>query len=377
VVQLAVEAHKKAVERGASEAERLFKLLAGGVALATVASVTQPLLSRLFARPAPVAMPAYDYVIDIYSDKVVITASDGSTTTLNTISDFNNWLNNVKGKKIRINVNTVVANDLVLTQNEYWIFGEWVDANVYVVEPNTTIVSFAPLGSGWEGYFVTNMSPDTGEYVDVSGFKLFAVYADVDIEGGPTFSVSNISVHILSSMYTWLVGVSGDVYTVCNWVYIFGATLRRAYIYANGELYMENVEGMGYGSAWLIVSLHETYLYNVVLGDVYEVYMCVRSAIMAPLPENTSQTFDLLSVTATNSEGTLYYTVEAFGLWRAADVGPLRLNANEPPPPGVTYSVDLNARRVTVTNSTSSPLGIVLAYRLEVHTWRRRSGWVE
>jgi hypothetical protein len=371
VVQLAVEARKKAAERGASEAERLFKLLAGGVALATMASVTQPLLSRLFARPAPVAMPAHDYVIDIYSDKVVISASDGTTTTLNTINDLNSWLKNVKGKKIRINVNTVVANDLVLTQNEYWIFGEWIDANVYVVEPDTTIVSFAPLGSGWEGYFVTNMSPDTGDYVDVSGLKLFAVYADVDIEGGGTFSVSNTSVRILSSTHTRLVGVSGDVYTVCNWAEVIGATLRRAYIYANGMLHMENVEGMGYGSAWLIVPPFETRLCNVVLGNVDEVYICARSAIMAPLPENTSQAFDLLSVTATNSEGVLHYTVEAFGLLRGADVGGLRLDANEPPPPGVTYSVDLSARRVTVTNSTSSPLGIVLAYRLEVHAWRR------
>jgi hypothetical protein len=330
-------------------------------------SIVRSIVEEIGVAPA---LPVFDYVIDIYSDKVVVTASDGTATTLNTVADLNDWLKSVRGKRIRINANVVVTQDLALTSNEYWIFGEWVRANVYVAEGNTTIISFAPLGSGWEGYYVTNMSMETGEYVDASGLKLFAVYADVDIEGGPTFTVNNISVRVLSSMYVYLIGVSGDVYAVCNWACVFGAVLRRAYIYAYATLHMENVVGMGYGSAWCIVSPCESTLINVVLGDVDEVYICARTAITAPLPANTSQAFDLLSVTVTGSMGALRYTVEAFGLWRVASAGDLWLDANEPPPQGVTYSIDLGTRSVTITNSTASTQDIVLVYRMEAHSWR-------
>jgi hypothetical protein len=364
VVKLAEEARKKE----AREEEKLLKVLAGGVSLATFAMVLQLLLSRLFARPAPVAMPAYDYVIDIYSDKVVITASDGSTTTLNTVADLNSWLMNVRGKRIMINTHVVVTQDLVLTSNEYWIFGEWVEAYVFVTERNTTIISFAPLGSDREGYYVINMDPETGEDTDVSGLKLFAVYADVDIWGSETFTVSNISVHILSSMFTSFNNVSGDVYAVGNYVQVFDSALRRAYIYALDSLWMDNVKGMGYGSAWCIVSLFESTLTNVALDDVDKVYICVRKPITASLQANTSQTFSLLSVTDTKNWRFLRYTVEAFGRWCSTVVGNLRIDANEPPPSGVTYSIDLSARSVTITNSTTSLQNIVLIYRLEVHS---------
>jgi hypothetical protein len=369
---MAVETRREVGKREAREEERLLKILAGGIALATIAVVLHLLLSRLFARPAPapapVAMPAYDYVIDIYSDRIVITASDGTTTTLNTVAELNDWLRNVRDKRIRINAHVVVISDLALTRNEYWIFGEWIDANVYVVEPNTTIVSFAPLGSGWEGYYVNNVSPDTGEYVDVSGLKLFAVYADLDIEGGETFTVSNISVHILSSMFTTLYAVSGDVYVVGNNVHVFSSSLRRAYIYAHDSLWMEDVKGMGYGSAWCIVSPIETALANVVLNDVDKVYICARSVIWISLYANSSQTFDLLDVTDTMNWRIMRYTVEAFGRWLSVVRGNLRLDANNPPPSGVTYSIDLSTKKVTITNSTSSLQNIILVYRLEVYS---------
>jgi hypothetical protein len=157
---------------------------------------------------------------------------------------------------------------------------------------------------------------------------------------------------------------------MCNWACIFGAVLRRAYIYAHGTLDMENVEGMGYGSAWCIVSPFETTFENVAIDDVDEVYIFARTAILDSLPANTSNTYSLLDVTVTGNSGDLCYTVEVFGRWRTARAGDLWLDANEPPPQGVTYSIDLGTRSVTITNSTASPQDIVLGYRLEVHSWR-------
>jgi hypothetical protein len=278
-------------------------------------------------------------------------------------------LKNVRGKRIRINTHVVVTQDLALTSNEYWIFGEWIEANVYVTESNTAIISFAPLGSYWEGYFVTNVSPDTGEYVDASGLKLFATYADVDISS-ETFVVGNISVHVLSSMFAHFLNVSGDVYVAGIYVEVYDAVLRRAYIYAHHSLWMVNVKDMGHGSAWCIVSPFETIFDNVVLDDVDEAYILARDTIVATLPANTSQEFDLLSVTVPRSGGVLWYTVGAFGRRRYTGAGNLWLEANEPPPQGVTYSIDLSARSVTITNSTTSQQDIVLDYWLEATVWR-------
>jgi len=312
--------------------------------------------------------PNFDYVIDINSSNVVIRDAYGNAAILNSVSDLNDWLKNVKGKKIRINANTVVVDDLYLTQNEYWIFGERIASNIYLREKNITIISFAPR------IYVTNY--EDGFNIDVSGFKLFAVYADVTIGSStPATPVSDISIHVLSSSRIVLDGVDGDVYLISNDITIFNSILRNAFIFASDALVMSYVSGGTSDSpaqgVWCIVSQASVVSFFIVsLDHVAKACISIRHAILATLGANSSKTFDLLKfIQQTSTTRYVRYTVEAFGLLREAYAGVtknINIRAVDPPPPGVTYSIDPSVQQVTITNSTSNAVSVMLVYRFEV-----------
>jgi len=320
--------------------------------------------------------PNFDYVIDINSSNVVIRDAYGNAAILNSVSDLNDWLKNVKGKKIRINANTVVVDNLYLTQNEYWIFGERIASNIYLREKNITIISFAPLTDYVTGTYVTNYDPDTRSYnIDVNGFKLFAVYANVDIESVPFTTVSDISIHVLSSSSIILDSVDGDVYLVGDDIKIYNSILRNAFIFASNTLIMDYVSGGTSDSpaqgVWCIVSQPSVVSFFIVsLDHVARAYISIRHAILTTLGANSSKTFDLLKFTQqTSTTRYVRYTVEAFGLLREAYAGVtknINIRAVDPPPPGVTYSIDPSVQQVTITNSTSNAVSVMLVYRFEV-----------
>jgi hypothetical protein len=358
---MAVEARRKE----AREEERLLKLLAGGLALATIAVVLQLFLSRLFARPAPAPAPVYDYVIDIYADKVVITASDGTTTTLNTVADLNSWLRNVRDKRIRINANVVVTSDLRLTSNEYWVFGEWINTNVYVAEPNTTIVSFAPLGNAWGGYYVSNMSPDTGEYVDASGFKLFAVYADVDIETPypvPPPTYMPVTIVVLSSGHTKLHGVESDVLVQGYYLEMVYCRLRNAYI----DVIVATLQSCDASGGHVVLIIREyTSLSQVDFSGAK--YFTGEIRFYRTVFVNPGQSVNI-NVPVLASSMYHYVFVENMGMLYASPLpSGVAMYFLAPLPSGVTYSVDAPNKRIVITNSTGESITVIVVYRLVVN----------
>jgi len=327
----------------------------------------------LLALKKPFA-PNFDYVIDINSSNVVIRDAYGNATILNSVSDLNDWLKNVKGKKIRINANTVVVDDLYLTQNEYWIFGERIASNIYLREKNITIISFTPLGADEDGLYVTNYDPDTDDYIfDVSGFKLFAVYADVDIQSDGSFTISDINIYILSSTRIILDTIDGNVYAIGDVIRIFNSILRKVFIFAFNELMLSNVSGGTSASLseWCIVSQALNVVFsNVSLRNVDVAYISVIGTILATIDANSSKTFNLLKFTETSVPRYVRYIVETFGEWREVIIGTtyIRVDVANPPPSGVTYSIDPSTQQVTITNSTPNVAKVMLVYRFEVFT---------
>jgi hypothetical protein len=363
---LAVEARRKE----AREEERLLKILAGGIALATIAVVLQLLLSRLFARPAPVAMPAFDYVIDIYSDKIVITASDGSTTTLNTINDLNDWLYNVRGKKIRMNVHTVIKgeeNSLALSSNEYWIFGEWIATYVNIYEPNTTIISFAPLGNDYDKCYVDNWSPFTGEYVDVSGLKLFAIHADLDIENPYTLPPSTyMPVHIvlLNTYSSYLLGTTGTVFVQGSYLDMQYCKLGLTFIDVASVWLLNCVAD----NAFVILkSRIDTYLRDVDFSNAIMVLYDIRFAIRADLQAGQSASIDLPLLKPASALGydftLLIEQVGVCNTYTAPDES-YYLHYLTPLPSEVTYTIDAPNKRIVITNSTTSTVSVGIFFRI-------------
>ncbi|MCC6056163.1 MAG: hypothetical protein LM583_05755 [Desulfurococcaceae archaeon] len=363
---MAVEARRKE----AREEERLLKILAGGIALATIAVVLQLLLSRLFARPAPTAMPAFDYVIDIYSDKIVITASDGSTTTLNTINDLNDWLYNVRGKRIRMNVHTVIRgeeNSLALSSNEYWIFGEWIATYVDIYEPNTTIISFAPLGNDYDNCYVDNWSPFTGEYVDVSGLKLFAIYADLDIENPyslPPSTYMPVYIVLLSTSYSRLLGTAGNVFVQGEYLSMQYCKLGYTFIDVNTVSLLNCVAD---NAIVMLKSRTHTILGNVDFSNAIMVLYDIRFAMSANLPAGQSASIDLPLLKPASVRGydfTVFIEqIGVFNTYTAPDAS-YYLHYLTPLPSGVTYSIDAPNKRIVIANSTTSTVSVGIYFRI-------------
>lgn len=302
--------------------------------------------------------PTFDYVININSNNIVISDAYGNTVaTLSTINDLNNWLKNVRGKKIRINVNTVVTNDLVLTQNEYWIFGEWINANVYILESSTTIYSWAPMGNSAMWIFVSNWNPDTGDYTEAHGLKLYVfTYADIDIEGSVgVFTLQNVVIYVASSLTSYIKYVSGDLYINGGYIWVSDAVLRNAYIVAWDVLYLTNVTGNG---NWLIISYSDTDVEQVSLDNVLSAYINLTRYDDITVNPNSSSTINLINL---GIGGT--YHVKVIGLLKQPTTS--TNTALDPLPSGVTWSINPDTAQLTITNNTSSAQNIVVVYCVE------------
>jgi hypothetical protein len=324
-------------------------------------SVVRSIVEGIGVAPA---LPVFDYVIDIYSDKIVVTASDGTATTLGSVVELNDWLKNVRDKRIRINAHVVVTSDLALTRNEYWVFGEWINTNVYVAEPNTTIVSFAPLGNAWGGYYVSNMSPDTGEYVDASGFKLFAVYADVDIETPypvPPPTYMPVTIVVLSTTRSLLIGTRGDVVVKGFYFEMDYCKLGNTFIDVDESWITYCVAD---NSFVVLISRRYTRLDNVNLDNVLGFLCDMRFLIYdVGVPAGGSISIDL-PLPRKNEDYDLY--IEQVGVANTYDApdGSYSLYYLTPLPSGVTYSVDAPNKRIVITNSTTSYVYVTVIFRI-------------
>jgi hypothetical protein len=308
----------------------------------------------------PISIPAFDYIIDIYADKVVVNDAYGNTVaTLSTVNDLNNWFKNVRNKKIRINANVVVTQDLVLTSNEYWIFGEWINANVYILESNTTIYSWAPMGNDVNDAYVSNWSPDTGDYTEAHGLRFYAfTFADVDIEGiEGGFTLQNIIIYVAYSSTSFIEYVSGDIYINGEYIYISDSVLRNAYIVAWMVLYFYNVKGNQ--GIWIIISCSHTDAEQVSLDNVLSAYMSLTRYEDIAINPNSSATINLL-----NFGGGGAYCVKVIGLLQQSTT--TTNTALNPLPSGITWSINPDTAQLTITNSTSQLQNIEVVYYVEI-----------
>jgi len=305
--------------------------------------------------------PVFDYVIDIYSDKVVITNPDGSTTQLSSISDLNNWLRNIAGKRIRVNANVEVYDDLILTPNEYWIFGEWIHGNIYLLSGKHTIISFTRLGDYLYGMktrkipcYITNYDPQIEDYVDISGSKIYSVYADLGLYGSPDMVLNDITVYILDSFGSYIEYINGDIYIQnCQELNILNSTLRNAYIEAD-FLRLSNVVSR-VGGVWFIKTrLHTAIDETVDPGDAFAT-LYLRVSGYVDVPANSSATIDLRTINCPT-----LYRVISIGIRKRSTSGIY----NDPLPSGVTYQFDEVNKKLVLTNNTSNSYDIDILYEI-------------
>jgi hypothetical protein len=300
---------------------------------------------------APRAPSMFDYIVDIYSDKVVVTASDGSTTELKSIDEFNNWLKDVTDKKIRINMNMRIAGDFYLTPNEYWIFGKRIDGNIYLLDGKHTVISFAPIS------YIANWRK--GVYYDISGSRIYILdYAEeVDISGTRDKPLRNITVVVRHSYATSLEYVEdSDMYANGYFVHSAVSVLRNVLIdaaYANFEaVTTRNREG-----TWLVVShmyagaapldLSNVYVAVLRLTDTWWISVSPRSTFRIYLPEIRGTNWTL-------------YSIAQIGVDRCVE----RRCVLDPLPEGITYTIDVSLGELRIENNTDSAYDISIVYEI-------------
>jgi hypothetical protein len=362
VVQLAVEAHKKAEERGASEAERLFKLLAGGVALATMASAVQLLLSRLFARaptaPPTAPAPLFDYVVEIYVDKVVVTSSDGTTTTLSTVADLNNWLKNVRDKRIAVYSYTSVGSPVVLTRNMYVFAKGWYS---YIGLAETVVLYFF-------GDYVERIDNEPeGAYTDISGSQVLIMNAGTVVLQRPAEvnPLKNMTVVCIGCEFVFMNGFSGGVVALSSTVESIVAYSSLDVLVADSWLFI--VYGTTVGRVLCIRATFAS-LSNVTFAG-YSAHADVGMPFVVTL-KPSGQAGDTATIAVppltVASDYTVYSEIEVnvYVAQKGSPAVRLDLTYLEPAGDRVSYTVDPTTATITVKNNTDSDITVYVRVRL-------------
>ena len=296
-------------------------------------------------------VPVFDYIVDIYADKVVITDAYGNTTQLASIADINNWLRSITGKKIRVNVNVEITGNFYFTPNEYWIFGERVNGSIYLLDGKHTVVSFAPIGE------ITNYEWRPRIYHDVSGLRLYCLYADSAwITGNENMILKDVVMAVWHGYDVSLEYAEGDLYAHGYFVHSARSVLRNVFIdaaYANFEaVTTRNREG-----TWLVVShmyagaapldVSNVYVAVLRLTDTWWISVSPRSTFRIYLPEIRGTNWALFSIAR-------------IGVERCAEYGCVL----DPLPPDVTYTIDVSLGELRIENNTDSGYDIDVVYEV-------------
>jgi len=303
----------------------------------------------------PVQIPFFDYVVDIYSDRVVVTKADGTTIQLSTIADLNNWLGNITDKKIRINVNVEIYDNLMLTPNEYWFFGEWIHGSIHLFSGKYTIISFTRLGdAGYRGY-VTTYNPQIRDYVDISGSKIYSVYADLDIHGKADMILRDIVICVEMAYESFIEYVDGDIYVRGGFVNIMRSTLLNAYIEAD-FISLEDVTSREYTGAWIMISRIWADIRGTVdASNTLVAILYFRNTVLKNIEALSSVTIDLPTIN--------YYSIH----YRIVFIG-IRKGSNpyyhDPLPSNITCYFDEANRKIVINNTTENAYNIVLTYEI-------------
>jgi hypothetical protein len=216
------------------------------------------ILSQISVSPAP-SISMFDYIIDIYSDRIVITGAGGETTELSSIDELNSWFNNNKGKRIRINTHTAVYSDLILTQNEYWVIGKEIFADIVLTEKNISLYMLAPVYPYVYANYITNVDPSTSQMYDISGLNLFATLANIYIVGDPDMTITDINIFVMASKEIYIYYASGNI-CAPNVISFHSeaSVFKLLYVVSLGRVLLYNVSPVE-DSYWFIVSLGDTH----------------------------------------------------------------------------------------------------------------------
>jgi hypothetical protein len=161
----------------------------------------------------------FDYIVDLYTDRIEVTDTNGSKTTLNSLDDLNNRLINISDKNILIRNHGDITGTLRLTSNRYVIIGEPAKFAVILTRPNIDLYHLAPNLTD-EG--ITNRYDYLGEMTIINIYpidnsNIFATDTDIHIECLPEGTMQNINITAIGSRNLYVCGINGGLSAVTTY----------------------------------------------------------------------------------------------------------------------------------------------------------------
>jgi hypothetical protein len=349
----------------------IYGLIGGAIGSYLTRPKQQPIQQQVQQQIAK--MPhEFDYVVDIYTDRIEITDRNGSKTTLNSIDDLNNWLLGINGKDILIWNNGDMEGTLKLTSNRYVINGRPTRFEIVLTQPNIDLYHLTPSIKVKERetnfYTIRNitMVGEPSEYgtiyrpapIPISNVNIFAVGTTIEISSNPYETneiYQNIHVTAINSPYISVSGIRGGVIAdgiivqiekseLIDGLYARSYALRLFDSVIDNYLAIESKDTEIEGNTYLAT------LPDIDIQSVIELIVNPNASATESLPFDMHFGFS--------------YALEIVNVYEriitSEDNIFIPLNKNE-----VDIQIDINQKTITVTNKTDREMrvDIILRYR--------------
>jgi hypothetical protein len=311
------------------------------------------------------ALPALDYVVEIYANVVVVKSSDGRVTELASVADLNNWLKNVRGKRIAVYSYTSVESAIVLTRNTY-VFARGRYSYIGLAEP----VELYFLGDYVE--WIDN--EPGGVSTNISGSRLLIMnagtvhlheYAEVSQGYAERKPLENMTVTCIGCEFVYMSGLSGGVVVLSSTVESIVAGSSLDVLVADSWGFIMSGTTVG-----RVLCLRSTFAsLNDVTFAGYSAHADVGMPFAVTL-KPSGQAGDTATIAVppltVASDYTVYSEIEVnvYVAQKGSPAVRLDLTYLEPAGDRVSYTVDPTTATITVKNNTDSDITVYVRVRL-------------
>jgi len=341
--------------------------LIGGVLASYLTKPKQQPVQQTQLQQQLVRMPhEFNYVVDLYSNEIEITDQSGSKTTLNSIDDLNDWLGSITDKDILIWNHGDMTGTIELTSNRYVIIGKPTKFKTLLTQSNIDLYYLTPsqfldqrVFSMWyPNLAITNYDIENQNWFPISNVNIFATGASIFIYSDffhTNQALQNIHVTAIDSPYISINGITGGVISTAYITIIEGSELTDGLIIVSNTTSLYKIKINNY----LFIESNNSLIYEIDYSQINKPFIDVQGelAFVNVMPNQTVSDelpIDIGISTEQVWEITGIYEV----IYGSGYNYYLPLSRSE-----VNVQLDLNNKRLSITNNTSRTMSIVISFR--------------
>jgi hypothetical protein len=336
--------------------------IAGYLAKPRQQQIQQPIQQQLVRMPHE-----FNYVIDIYTNKIEIADQNGSKTTLYDIDDLSDWLSSTTDKDILIWNHGDMTGTIKLTSNRYVIYGKPTKFKTLLTQPNIDLYYLTPSqffdqrvfsGRWYPNFAITNFDIENWNWIPISNVNIFTIGASLIIYGDffhTEQALENIHVTAIDSPYIYINGIKGGVISSAYITLIEGSELTDGLIAISNTLSLYKVKINNY----LFIESSNASIYETDYSQVSEPFIDIQGEIgfVNVMPNQTVS--DELPVQIGRSSEQVWEITGIYEVIYGSGYSYyLPLSRSE-----VDVQLNLDNNTLSITNKTSRTMSIVISFR--------------